>query len=460
MENQEQPKNFFQSATAKIIMVGLLTLVLLIPLEYVKSLITERAERQKDVVREINQKWGSNVYLYGPVLKIPYTINEETSTIDKATRKVTITTTSHTKYAYFFPDVLNGKINVETEKKHRNNYESVLFTSKMNFDGNYSIPNFSDKNIKDENIQWDKATVIVATNNIKGIKGEVTMTINGERYVFEPTNLGFESNEIAPRFKSKQTDNAALTTKNFNAKKVFSGKAMDFNFDISYKGSQQVSIVPIGKKTTATMTSNWYSPGFQGNFIPENKTITKDSFTAKWKISALNRPFVQHYFETLPNLNEYSFDVDFVIPVSEYQQSERATKYGFLVIGLTFLVFFLIQSISKINIHIFQYSMIGLALIMFYTLLISITEHSSFKLGYGSAGAAVVVMIGLYSISILKNKKFPIFITIALSALYTFIYVIIQLENYALLVGSIGLFLILGAVMYVSRKIDWSTTNG
>jgi inner membrane protein len=142
--------------------------------------------------------------------------------------------------------------------------------------------------------------------------------------------------------------------------------------------------------------------------------------------------------------------------VDEYQQNERVSKYGFLVIGLTFLIFFLIQSISKINIHIFQYSMIGLALIMFYTLLISITEHSSFSLAYAVAGSAVVVMITLYSVSILKNRKFPMFIGTTLTVLYTFIYVIIQLEDYALLAGSIGLFTILGAVMYFSRQIDWS----
>jgi inner membrane protein len=142
--------------------------------------------------------------------------------------------------------------------------------------------------------------------------------------------------------------------------------------------------------------------------------------------------------------------------VDEYQQNERVSKYGFLVIGLTFLIFFLIQSISKINIHIFQYSMIGIALIMFYTLLISITEHSSFSLAYGISGIAVVALITLYSVSILKNKKFPMFIATSLSVLYAFIFVIIQMEDYALLAGSIGLFFILAAVMYFSRKIDWS----
>jgi inner membrane protein len=236
---------------------------------------------------------------------------------------------------------------------------------------------------------------------------------------------------------------------------------MDFNFTINYNGSKSLYIAPIGKTTTAKIASNWHSPSFMGNYLPneKNKVINSNGFSAEWEVLHLNRPFPQQSFDSFPNLKPYTFGVDFITPVDEYQQNERASKYGFLMIGLTFLIFFLIQSISKINIHIFQYSMIGLALIMFYTLLISITEHSSFTLAYLVAGASVVVLISLYSISILKNKKFPAFIGISLTGLYTFIFVIIQMEDYALLVGSIGLFLILAAVMYFSRKIDWSTTN-
>ena len=228
-----------------------------------------------------------------------------------------------------------------------------------------------------------------------------------------------------------------------------------FSLDISYNDSQNISIVPIGKMTTLKMTSDWHSPGFDGGFLPQDSTITENSFAANWKVSQINRTFRQEHFGTMPTFEDTAVcGVNFVIPVDQYQQNERASKYGFLVIGLTFLVFFLIQSVSKISIHLFQYSMIGLALVMFYTLLISITEHSSFTLAYIIAGISVVVMITLYSRAILRGARFPAFIAIALSALYTFIYVIIQLENYALLVGSIGLFLILCAVMYFSRKID------
>jgi len=235
-------------------------------------------------------------------------------------------------------------------------------------------------------------------------------------------------------------------------------KNTNFSITMSFNGSQQIELIPIGKTTTMRMTSNWADPSFIGNYLPndETKTITKDGFQADWKVLHINRAFSQQHLNKIPNLNAFAFGTKFMVMVDEYQKSERSAKYGFLVIGLTFLIFFLIQSLSKINIHPFQYLMIGIALTMFYTLLVSISEHSNFLKAYLIAGISVISLITLYSKSILKTFKFPLFIGLSLTALYTFIYVIIQLENYALLVGSIGLFLILATVMFVSRKIDWT----
>ena len=425
---QQEPKvPFFQTTTAKMIMVGILTLVLIIPLALVQELIVERSQRQKEVITETTAKWGNSVYFYGPILKVPY--KDPMSGANN--------------YAYFFPETLNNKTEVTMVKPlERSIYKSNVFTTKMQFDGNYTNPNFASKGIPAENIYWNRAKILIRTTNLKSLKDEVKMKIRKQNLAFESvasgTNDSIESLETNYfDFQSLQND-----TK--------------FNFTISFNGSKQVKMVPIGKTTDAKMTSNWNSPNFNGNFSPISREITDNGFEANWKILHFNRPFAQSYFDILPDLGKYAFAVDFITPVDEYQQNERASKYGFLVIGLTFLIFFLIQSISKINIHIFQYSMIGIALIMFYTLLISITEHSSFSFAYLIAGASVIIMISLYSISILKDKKFPMFIGASLSVLYTFIYVIIQLEDYALLVGSIGLFLILAAVMYFSRKIEWN----
>lgn len=452
-QNTKQNTNKFghwlkTSITARMLMVGLLIIVLLIPLSYIDSLIRERSYRQIDVVNEINGKWGSEVLVYGPILKLPYKTYTETSKFNEKTKVYIKETKTHLNYAYLFPETLQSKVDVNSKTLKRGNFESAVFTTNMNFSGSYLQAELASKRIKNEDIIWDRATVIVKTSNLKGIKNEMRLKINNNTYTFE-TNFTDNSN-------SSNLDELESTF--INEKDLPKKGGVDFSFNMSFNGSQQIQIVPIGKTTTMNMTSNWADPSFTGNFLPndETKEITKDGFKADWKILHINRAFSQQYLNNVPNLNQYAFGTKFIVMVDEYQKSERSAKYGFLVISLTFLVFFLIQTLSKINIHPFQYLMIGLALTMFYTLLVSISEHSNFLKAYLIAGASVVTLITLYSKSILKTFKFPIFIGLSLTALYTFIYVIIQLESYALLVGSIGLFLILASIMYVSRKIDWS----
>lgn len=451
MENQEnenikEEKTFFQSTTAKMLMIGFLTLVLLIPLFFVQDLIRERSQRKNQVVDEVTKLWGKDVLFYGPMLKVPYTTYQEFNVTNSKTGVVTVEKELTTNYAYFFPDELKNTSNIKkNESLKRGIFNTVVFTADMNFSGNFSKPNFSKLGIKEENIQWDKASIIVKTTNLKSIKSELKIKLNNDTFSFETQN-------------SDKSNYSILATENFDYKALAATEKINFNFAITYNGSNSVKFIPIGKVTTVSVNSDWESPSFEGSFAASDttKTINKKGFHADWKILDINRTFSQQYAEDAPDLDDYLFGVKLIKTVDEYQQNERASKYGFLVIGLTFLIFFLIQSISKVNIHIFQFSMIGIALIMFYTLLISITEHSTFSFAYSIAGIAVVALITLYSISILKNKKFTLFIGVSLSVLYSFIYVIIQMEDYALLVGSIGLFLILGAVMYFSRKIDWS----
>ena len=456
MENTNKPQqNKFgnwvkTSITARMLMVGFLVIILLIPLSFINSLITERAFRQSDVVNEINEKWGENVLVYGPILKIPYKTYTETKTYNEKTKTFFTEVETHIKNAYIFPESLNADVNVDSKTLNRGNFESAVFTTTMDFSGHYIPTDLTSKGIKNEDIIWDKATVILKTSNLKGIKSEMLLKLNQNTYSFQ-TNFNENSTQ-----NSDYLD--VLESGFINPTDLSSKNDAPFSLSMAFNGSKQIELIPIGKTTTMKMASNWADPSFIGNYLPndETKTITKDSFNAEWKVLHINRAFSQQHLNKIPNLNKFAFGTKFMVMVDEYQKSERSAKYGFLVIGLTFLIFFLIQTLSKINIHPFQYLMIGLALIMFYTLLVSISEHSNFLKAYLIAGSSVIVLITLYSKSILKTLKFPLFIGLSLSALYAFIYVIIQLENYALLVGSVGLFLILTIVMYVSRKIDWN----
>lgn len=441
------------SITARMLMIGFLIIILLIPLTYIESLIRERSERQKSVVNEINQKWGNEVLLYGPILKVPYKTYTEKLLTNSETQKVTKETISHTNYAYFFPEELAIKSEINPEIKKRGIYKTSVYKSDMNISGFFTKPNFTNLEVEDKDVLWEKSTIIIKTSNLKGINNHVEISLNSNSYAFVPKYEEQIKNNLINNNKTLHK----LETSYLQKEDITLNNKQNFSIELTISGSQQFNIIPIGKQTNLNIKSNWKTANFIGEFLPFNSDkITEDGFDAKWKILHINRPFSQEYIKYLPNLNEFAFGVNFKIPIDEYQKSERSAKYGFLVIALTFLIFFLIQSISKINIHPFQYLMIGLVLTMFYTLLISISEHSNFFNAYLIASFSVIVLITLYSKSILKTFKFPLFIGVSLVALYSFIFVIIQLESYALLVGSLGLFAILSAIMYASRKIEWS----
>lgn len=450
MEHQKQKKSFGQwiktSLTIRMLMMGFLILILLIPLAYIKDLIQERAYRQEEVVKEINQKWGNQVLLYGPILKVPY-LTHHISKVWNEKLKTYETKDDITQHnAYFFPDQLDIDATIESETLGRSIYESVVYTSDIQLKGTFKAPDFKTNDIKKEDILWNKATIILNSTNLKGIKSNLNLQIGNNTY---PLRSKFKKNAYMYTLETKFLNETDLPN---------SEKNTSFSLGIKINGSEELSFIPIGSETNVSMSSNWASPSFNGEYLPNPKTkeISKDGFKASWKILETNREFEQDFFGELPHISSSAFGVKLLIPVDEYQKSERAAKYGYLVISLTFLIFFLIQSISNITIHPFQYLMIGLALSMFYTLLISISEHSSFLQAYVIAGAAVVLLIAIYSKTILKSTKFMLFIAVSLIALYTFIFVIIQLESYALLVGSIGLFLILGTIMMVSRRIEWN----
>lgn len=448
----EQKKSKFSnwmrsSITARMLVVGFLLLVLLIPLEFVKSLINERANRQEEVVGEINEKWGNEVLLSGPIVKIPYKVISEEKIFNEKSNSYYTKTKEKIESAYFFPDELNISSQIDSKPLRRSIYESVVYTANIDVQGNFPIIDFSETDILDENILWEKATVLLKTSNLKGIKTTPSVLLASEKLSMTPQY----SREYLNTIQSKYIP---------NAKEMFSAP-LPFSFDLKINGSESLKFLPIGKETDATMKSNWHSPSFDGSFLPEdtNKEISKDGFTATWRILQINRQFEQSFFGHLPDLSASSFGTKLIIPVDEYQKSERTAKYGFMVIGLTLLVFLLIQLISKIYIHPFQYVMIGLALIMFYTLLISISEHSNFFKAYLIAAFSVLALLTVYSRAILKGFKFPLLISTSLGSLYGFIYVIIQLENYALLVGSVGMFLILAIIMFASRRIDWNNES-
>ena len=458
MQHQETPSNKIvqwikTSITARMAMVGFLTLVLIIPLVFVQELIQERARRQQEVIAEINDKWGEELLVYGPILKIPYKSYTEKAIKNTETQTLTTETVTQTNYAYFFPETLDIKSAVNPEVRNRSIYKTTVFSATAALEGTFSMPDFTEAGVQPEDIEWENARIILKTSNLKGVSEAVRIKMGTSAYDFVSQYDSAAAHTTLDEVPLHLVQSAFLKTKDVPQE----GK-ISFQMDLKINGSEQIRFVPVGKSTSATITSTWKTASFIGDFLPHNTDkFTAEGFNAKWNVLDINRPFSQQFFNTLPNLTAYAFGVNFMIPVDHYQKSERTAKYGFLVIGLTFLIFFMIQTLSKIGIHPFQYLMIGIALVLFYTLLIALTEHSNFLTAYLISGSMVIVLISLYTYSILKHLKFALFIAAALTLLYGFIYVIIQLEQYALLVGSLGLFTILALVMFTSRKIDWNS---
>jgi inner membrane protein len=227
------------------------------------------------------------------------------------------------------------------------------------------------------------------------------------------------------------------------------------SIDISLKGSRNLDFVPVGKTTAVSLKSSWPDPSFDGEFLPDNREITAEGFTASWKVLHFNRPFSQQWTEREQPLDGANFGVTLLMPVDQYQKSMRTAKYSILIILLTFIALFLVEITQKIRIHPFQYILVGAALTIYYTLLLSISEQLGYNAAYGIASVATVVLISLYAVTFLRTAKLAIVFTSLLTLFYGFIFVIILQQDFSLLIGSVGLFITIGVLMYFSRKVDW-----
>jgi len=443
-ENQtffEKANNWLKnSITIRLLTIGILILLLLIPVSMVQDLIREREYRQEEATMEVSSKWGEAQTLIGLVLTVPY--YAYTKVFDEGDNDKYKLVKSR-EYAHFLPNQLIIDGEVLPELRYRGIYEVIVYNSKLRINGNFSNPDFEEWKIEDENIIWTDAFVSLGLSDLRGIQKNVSFEWNNEQFDFNP---GIESNDvisngISCRVPIQPADSSSLEWK--------------FSLDLNFNGSSNLNFIPIGKTTNVAIKSEWKNPSFDGAFLPDNREINKDGFTAEWDVLHLNRPYPQKFRGATQGVYQSSFGVKLIVPVDEYQKSMRSAKYAVMFITLTFLLFFFVQILNHIRIHPIQYIIVGLALCVFYTLLIALSEHIPFKFSYLISSVSIILMITLYAHSIAKNSRLTKVIGLILVLLYLFIYSIIQMQDYALLMGSIGLFIVLAIIMYLSRKIDW-----
>ncbi len=417
----------------KSFFIGLLILLLLIPATFIQSLVSERSSRQTEAVKEISSKWAGSQTITGPVIGIPYM---EVVTYEKNTTEVK-------KWAYFLPDKLDIQARISPEKRYRGIYEVVVYTSELQIKGSYDSLHIAELNIPADKLLWNEAAVFFNISDVQGLKEEMTLHLAGNTLDLVPA-----------KYSSDQFKNALSAA--LPASLAGVRGPLDFSATVQLKGSGDLLFVPAGKVTTVKAASSWPDPSFAGSYLPDLRTVKDSGFTADWKVLYLNRNYPQQWKGDVHEMGGSAFGVNLILPVDVYQQTTRSVKYAILIILLTFTAFFLIEWVYRRSIHSFQYVLVGLALCLFYTLLLSFSEYIGFNKAYLTAALATIFLIAWFVRSILRSSKMSLFVGALLSLLYGFIFTLIQLQDYALLMGSIGLFITLGVVMYFSRKIKWT----
>ncbi len=443
MKNQETQingsKNWFNnSVLIKLSLIVALTLLLLIPSTWIQDLILERQGRQNEVIKEISDKWAGSQLLEGPVMVLPYkTLVSQKDSAGKTSFKEVLTN------IYILPETLNIATMAKPEILHRGIFDAVVYNTTIRVNGKFSSLELLKSGINPNMVMWDKAKIAIGLSDLKGLKNNPSIKLDGKVFNVEPdfTSLKLFSNTL-------------IILPNLSPN---SQTALNFSFDLDVRGSSELNFMHIGKTTNVQIDGNWDNPSFTGRYLPETRNISTKGFTATWKMPYFNRAFPQQWVGENSSFNngntESVFGVKFILPVDQYQKTMRSAKYALLIILLSFIALFFTELLNKRKIHFLQYVLIGAAMTIYYTLLLSFSEQMGFNLAYLIASIATVALISIFIASLLKNKKPAAIFGSILSVFYGFIFVIIQLQDLALLFGSVGLFIIIAAMMYLSSNI-------
>lgn len=417
------------SASVKITVIGFMILMLMIPTLFIRGLISDREMSRSDAVHDVSAKWGMAQTLEGPIVTVPYL---KWPKADK-------TIPENVDYVYLLPENLNIDGKLLPEVRSRGIFDVPLYTADLKVTGTFS-KNGSSIPIPANQMLWQDAKISLGVSDIRGLREQVKVKFDNADLTLKS---GLSSRDIL-------TSGVGSGLSGFGDKETH-----DFSFHLMLNGSENLEFVPTGKETKVQLSSSWQNPSFDGNFLPTERTLDKDGFKASWSVLDVNRNYPQVWFQEKYETQSSKFGVSLFTPVDQYQQVTRSVKYAILFITLTFLSFFLVEVMNRFSIHPIQYLLVGFAMVLFYLLLLSLSEQIGFNLSYLIASVATVGMVSLYSGSVLRIKKLGNLIGLLLAVLYIFLYVLLQMEDFALILGSVGLFIILSAVMYLTRNIDW-----
>lgn len=415
----------------KVIIIGGLILLLLIPALLIGHLVDERQRLRDDAVDEVSGKWAEQQTVIGPFLSIPYyEYGKDGKSIE-------------THYLNVMPENLNVTGDVSTQKLHRGIYDVVVYHSNLNISGDFGNVDFA--GVSKERLRFDRALLCMGISDLRGVEEQLNVHLGNE-------DCGFDAGLPNQNVAWTGVQSLVNLTDSLN-------DTLPFSINLKLKGAGSLSFCPVGASTEVHLTSDWNNPSFTGNFLPTDRTVDENGFSAVWKMMHLNRNFPRSWKDDAYAVGNSDFGATLLLPVDSYQKTERCVKYSILFTTITFLVFFFVEISRKKLLHPLHYLLVGAALIVFYTLLLSISEYVTFNLAYLIASVATILLITLYSKAVLKSWPLGLFVGGVLLILYGYMFTILQLQDYALLAGSIFVFVVLCLVMYFSRKVNWYDLN-
>ncbi|MDX1431940.1 MAG: cell envelope integrity protein CreD [Gammaproteobacteria bacterium] len=425
------------SVTTKILFIGFLILVLLVPMGMIQDVIRDRQHRYESARQDVMTAWGRAQCLAGPVLIVPY----RTVRIDEDGRRH-----EQIRRAFFLPERLAVRGNVETQMRRRGIYDVPVYTASLHLQGRFRFPDLAALDVPGSDVLWDKAKLALFISDPRTVKEPIALRSAAGDGVFVPGDADVDG--LAAQLE--------VALPGLRAQRDAGGFGYELGLELG--GTSSVRLLPFGDETQVVLTSSWTTPSFTGAYLPERHEIDAEGFTARWKILHLGRGYPSAWLGTQSPAKHFqasAFGVDLYVPVSTYQKATRAAKYAVLFIGLTFLAYFMLEVFCGLRLHPFQYLLVGFANCLFYLLLLSLSEHIGFAAAYAASAAGAVALVTGYSASILQTRARALLMLALLGVLYAFLYVTLRAEEHAMLMGSLLLFSILAVLMYVTRRIDW-----
>lgn len=440
MQEIPQSLNKNNQLMSKLLLLAVLVAVSWTATMFVRGVIQEREGTQETTANEISEQWSRPQVIAGPVITIPVEKTSITSTGERVVNTTTLT---------LLPQKLSYESQIASQLLTRGVYDTPVYTTTINGSGNFDLKDIEIKSSSDTKILWDQAVVSVNVSDTRGISSMFDLTLNNNKYQMLP------SSEFSTLDKSGVHTNIAIDPNQPN---------YAFSFEMPLKGSREISFLPLGEDTNVVVKSDWNAPSFTGEFLPEERSINESGFEASWKITSYGKNLPQYWVGNSSAVDNGSllskaFGVGLYQEVNFYTMVDRSTKYSILFITLTFLTFFMYEVLSGLRIHPMQYLLVGMAIALFYLLLLSFVEVVGFLPAYLISTAAITTLITGYCFSVLKAKKRAFAIGGLLIALYGYLYILLQLEQLSLLFGSVLLFGVLATVMYITRNLDWYSLN-